>query len=606
MKGIKKLLVYLIPYWKDALFNLIFNLLAISFSIFSVAMAIPFLGILFNNQPIVANQEAWNLSYSTLEHNFNYFLSQVILQNDKATALLYISLLVVSMTFFKTLFTYLANYVTANLRNGIVKDVRNQLFDKVLKLPLSYFSDEKKGDLMSRMTNDVNEIESSIIRSLNAIFKDPISILFYLATLLFMSAKLTLFVFVLLPFTGVIIAKIASKLREKSAEAQSRMGTLLSQIEETLSGLRIIKAFNSENRVQDKFLNENHLYTRVMVKMWRRRDLASPLSELLGTIVIVTIMWYGGSLILNGDGALSSQSFMGYLMIFYLIINPTKSFTSAFYNVQKGMASVDRINKILNAKESIIEKENAIKINSFDNKIEYKDLQFAYEEETVLQNINITIEKGKTIALVGQSGSGKSTLVDLLPRFYDYKTGKILIDGKEIKELKIKSLRNLFGIVNQESILFNDTIYNNIAFGVENAKEEDIIQAAQIANAHDFITATPESYQTNIGDRGNKLSGGQKQRISIARAILKNPPILILDEATSALDTESEKLVQDALNNLMKNRTSIVIAHRLSTVKDADEIIVLHEGKIVERGKHEELLSLSGFYAKLHKLQMFE
>ena len=606
MKGFNKLLRYIIPYWKDAVLNLFLNLNAIAFSIFSVGMAIPFLGILFDNQEIVTNKIELTLSYASFEHNFNYYLSQIIINSDKATALLIISLMVVVMTFFKTLFTYLANYITARLRNGVVKDIRNKIFDKSLALALSYFSEEKKGDIMSRMTNDVNEVEASVIRSLNAIFKDPLSIIFYLGTLLFMNVRLTLFVFVLLPFTGGIISRIASKLKQKSAEAQSRMGNLLTQIEETLGGLRIIKAFNSETRVQNKFYEENERYTNVMINMWRRKDLAGPLSEFLGTIVIVSIMWYGGSLILDSESQLSSQSFMGYLMIFYLIIAPTKSFTAAFYNIQKGMASMDRINEILEAELTISEKENAAEVIEFNHKIEYKNLSFAYEQDMVLQNIQLTIEKGKMIALVGQSGSGKSTLVDLLPRFYDYEKGEILIDGKSIKNFKIKSLRSLFGIVNQESILFNDTIYNNIAFGVDSTTEEQVMYAAKIANAHDFITATPKGYSTNIGDRGSKLSGGQKQRISIARAILKNPPILILDEATSALDTESEKLVQDALTSLMKNRTSIVIAHRLSTVKDADEICVLHEGKIVERGKHDQLLDLNGVYSRLHKLQMFE
>jgi subfamily B ATP-binding cassette protein MsbA len=456
------------------------------------------------------------------------------------------------------------------------------------------------------MTNDVNEVEASVIRSLNTLFQDPLSIIFYLATLLFMSVKLTLFVFVLLPITGGVISRIASKLRQKSAEAQSSMGVLLTQIEETLGGLRIIKAFNSEDRVKSKFYKENQHYTNVMIKMWRRKDLASPLSELLGTVTIVTIMWFGGKLILSGESHLTSQAFLGYLMVFYLIINPTKSFTSAFYSVQKGMASMDRINEVLDATDSIVQKSDAKDVHLFINKIEYKNLSFSYGADKVLQDINLTIEKGKMIALVGPSGGGKSTLVDLMPRFYDNQEGEILIDGVNVKDLKLKDLRGLFGIVNQESILFNDTIANNIAFGADSATDDDIIMAAKIANAHDFIMATPDGYQTNIGDRGSKLSGGQKQRLSIARAILKNPPILILDEATSALDTESERLVQDALGNLMKNRTSIVIAHRLSTVKNADEICVIQSGRIVERGRHDELLALDGVYSKLHKLQMFE
>lgn len=605
MKKIFKLFRLVIPYWQQATFSILSNLLSIVFSVFSVTMAIPFLGILFDNQNLVTTGVPFAFSYDSLEHNFNYWLSQIIVDYGKPAALMYISMLVVSMVFFKTLFAYLADYFISPLRNGIVRDLRNKLFDKILTLQLGYFSEEKKGDLISRITTDVNEIEVSIIRSLNSVFKEPMSIIIYLGTLIFMSPQLTLFVFFMLPITGGIIGRIAKNLRKNSADAQKRHGFILSLIEETLGALRVIKVFNSEKRVADRFENENQGYTNVMVKMSRRKDLASPLSEFLGTLVVVSIMWYGGQMILNGTSSLTSQAFIGYLMVFYLIINPVKAFSSVYYNIQKGLASVDRVNAVLDTPVTIFDSADAAPVHEFNHKIEYKNVSFKYQKDYVLKDINLTIEKGKTIALVGQSGSGKSTMVDLLPRIYDITEGEILIDGVNIKSLKLKDLRSLMGNVNQESILFNDTIRNNIAFGVDNATDEAIEHAARIANAHDFIMETPNGYNTNIGDRGSKLSGGQKQRLSIARAVLKNPPIMILDEATSALDTESEKLVQDALYKLMANRTSIVIAHRLSTVKHADEICVMHEGRIVERGKHDQLLALNGIYTKLHNLQMF-
>lgn len=605
MNRFLKIVKYIVPYWSSAVFNILFNFLAVVFSLFSFTMVAPFLGILFNNQPIVTNPVDFEFNAQAIQKFFNYHLSQIIIERGNEDALLFVVVLVIIMVFFKTTFMYLANYVIAPLRNGVVRDIRNAIYKKVLKLQLGFFSNERKGDIISRMTGDVQEIETSVIRSLNIIFKEPLTIIVYLGWLIYMSFNLTLFVFVLLPLTGLVIGRIGKSLRKRSAEGQRRMGNLLSIIEETLSGLRIIKAFNSEQKVDAKFTSENERYTRVMIKMWRRRDLAMPLSELLGTIVVVLVMLYGGTMVLKNTGDISSSELITYLVIFSQIINPAKSFSSAYYNIQKGMASAERIDKILDAEVKIKDSETAKPVHTFGSAIQYNNISFKYVEDIVLKNINLKIEKGKTVALVGHSGSGKSTMVDLLPRFYDVIEGNILIDDQDIRDLKVTDLRGLMGIVNQESILFNDTIFNNIAFGVENATEEDVINAAKVANAHDFILETENGYQTNIGDRGDKLSGGQRQRISIARAVLKNPPILILDEATSSLDTESERLVQDALTNLMKNRTSIVIAHRLSTVKHVDEICVLDEGIIVERGTHEELIKLSGTYKKLHDLQMF-
>ncbi|MBT3208906.1 MAG: ABC transporter ATP-binding protein [Bacteroidetes bacterium] len=605
MKKFYKILKYIFPYWKNASVNMIFILLSVIFGLFSFTMAIPFLGILFENQELITEKVVFEFNLESMQHNFNYYLSQIIIEKGAKAALVFVSIIMVIFVLLKTSFLYFGKYIMAPLRNGVVKDIRNKIYNKILNLQLSYFSDEKKGDIMSRITNDVQEIEVSIIRSIDVLFQVPITIIIYIVALFVMSFELTLFVLILLPVTGYLIGRIGKSLRKKSFRAQTKMGVLLTIIEETLSGLRIIKAFNAEKKSKKKFEDENHDYTKIMISMWRRRDLAVPLSEFLGTIVIVILMWYGGSMVLNNQSSLSSQEFIGFIIIFSQIINPAKALTSAFYNIQKGMASSERIEKILEAETTIVEKENPLEIKEFKSSIVYKNVHFRYDTENVLKNINLTIEKGKTIALVGQSGSGKSTLVDLLARFYDVSKGDILIDGQSIKDYKIVDLRNLMGNVNQESILFNDTIFNNISFSFENASSEQVISAAKVANAHNFIETTENSYMSNIGDRGNKLSGGQKQRISIARAVLKNPPILILDEATSALDTESERLVQDALTNLMKNRTSIVIAHRLSTVQFADEICVLHQGEIVERGKHKDLIQLNGNYKKLHDLQMF-
>ena len=594
------------PYKSKVMLNFLFNLLGAIFGAFSFALMIPALEVLFGTQNLVLAKPEWSFSMEALTQMFNYYVSLVIEQYGHHNALVFIGAFIVVTVFLKVGFTYLASYVMIALRNGIVLDIRSDIYRKIIKLPLGFFSEEKKGDIMARMTSDVQEVENSIANSLEMMFKNPIIILIYLLIMIYMSWSLTMFVFIMLPFTGIIIGRIGRSLKKQSVKGQNKLGDILSIIEEDLSGLRVIKAFNAEQKATNRFEKENINYKIIMNRLMWRRHLAHPMSEFLGTIVIIVVLWYGGRLILKGEGSLTAAEFMGYLIFFYGIINPAKAFSTALYSIEKGMASMHRIDKILMAESTIVEKPDAKGLKQFNKSINYQEVSFSYGTNMVLKNITLDIPKGKTIALVGKSGSGKTTMVDLLPRFWDVVEGEILIDGIDIRDLKIKDLRNLIGNVNQEPILFNDTIYNNIAFGLEETSKEEVVKAAKIANAHEFIMESEHGYDTIIGDRGDKLSGGQKQRISIARAVLSNPPILILDEATSALDTESEKLVQDALENLMKNRTSLVIAHRLSTIKNADIICVLHQGKIVEKGSHEDLLKLNGHYTRLHKMQFHD
>jgi len=606
MRNLTKILKYAIPYWGFAALNVIFNIIGVLFSLVSFAAIIPVLNILFKLEATVTSAPplAWN--FESIKLNFYYLISQMIERYGELHTLAYICIIIVVVFFLKNLFRYLAMFYIAEVRNGVVKDIRNAMYKKVLILPLSYYSEQRKGDIMSRMTTDVQEVEWSIMSSLEMMFRDPITIISYLVTLFIMNYELTLMVIILLPLSGLLIGRIGRSLKRTSTKGQVKMGELLSTIEETLGGLRIIKAFNAIGWANDNFNQTNHKYNRLMVKLYRKRDLASPLSEFLGIAVSVFVIYYGGRIILNPDSSMDAAIFISYIAIFSQIINPIKSLSTAAYNIQKGAASVDRIEHVLKAEELITEKENALHLTGFSKKIEYRNISFRYNQDDVLTDINLVVQKGKTIALVGASGSGKSTLVDLLPRFYDAVKGEILIDEIPIKDLVISDLRGLMGIVSQETILFNGTVFENIAFGLNNMSEEAVIAAAKVANAHEFIMQMPDGYQTNIGDRGIKMSGGQRQRLSIARAVLRNPPILILDEATSALDTESERLVQEALLNLMKNRTSIVIAHRLSTVQFADEIVVLQKGRIVERGTHAELMERTGVYRKLHDLQTFE
>jgi len=603
MKKFRRLFVYIKPYWGLAILNAIFNVLGAVFALFSLTMAIPFLGVLFDIQEPVRNKLPLAFNVESIQHNFNYFLTNQIDNHGKIAALLLVCVVVIMSSLFKNFCIFLANYFMAPIRNGVIRDIRNKLYNKILKLPLSYFSNERKGDILSRMSSDIQEVEWSIMSSIEMIFRDPLTILIYFFTLLFMSYELTLLVLVLLPLSGFVIGKIGKTLRKQSNQGQRRMGGILSVVEETLSGLRIIKGFNAEPKMKERFNSMNSFYTQLMIKIFRRRYLASPLSEFMGTIVLVIMMYYGGSMVLNDKSYLSPQEFIAYIIIFSQIINPAKAFSQAYYNIQKGMASLDRIEAVLFADDIIYEKAEPISVTEFKSCIEFINVSFKYKDEYVVKNVNLKIEKGKTIAFVGPSGAGKSTIADLIPRFFDVSDGDILIDGVSIKDYKISDLRNLMGIVTQQPILFNDTFYNNIAFGAINTTEEKIKDACIVANAYDFIKVYPNHLYTNIGDSGDKLSGGQKQRISIARAVLKNPPILILDEATSSLDTESERLVQDALTKLMNNRTSIVIAHRLSTIINADEIFVINNGEIVERGNHTELINLNGLYKRLHDIQ---
>ena len=594
------------PYKKYLAMTVVFNILSAVLNIFSFAALIPILQILFRTEGTGTATQLmpWSLNNlkEVLANNADYYVTQLIGNVGATTTLLLIGLFLAFATFLKTGAYFLSSATIIPIRTGVVRDIRNQLYQKITSLPLGFFSDERKGDIIARMTGDVGEIESSIMSSLDMLFKNPILIISYFTALLFISWQLTLFTLFFVPIFGWFMGFVGRKLKRKSIEAQSLWSDTMSQVEETLGGLRIIKAFCAEEKMNNRFSNINNNYRTSVQRVNIRQQMAHPMSEFLGTVLIIIVLWVGGILVLDQQ-MLSGPTFIYYLVMLYSIINPLKDFSKAGYNIPKGLASMERVDKILKAVNTIKEPAQPKHIASFEHQIEFRHVSFRYGEQWVLKDVNLVIEKGKTVALVGQSGSGKSTLVDLIPRYYDVQEGEVLIDGINVKDLGIHDLRQLIGNVNQEAILFNDSFRNNITFGVDNATQEQVEQAARIANAHEFIMQTEHGYDTNIGDRGGRLSGGQRQRVSIARAILKNPPILILDEATSALDTESERLVQDALERLMKTRTTVAIAHRLSTIKNADEICVMHEGEIVERGTHDELIKLGGYYKKLHDMQ---
>ncbi len=607
MKGIIIVLKrFLPPYKKYVALSFLFNIITALLNVFSLATIIPILQVLFKVNTKTFEFISWgSQDISTIDlflNNANWYFSHLIEIYGGSKTLMYLAVALVILTLLKTGTAYFGSYFTIPIRTGVVKDIRNNINDKILSLSLGFFSEERKGDIMARISGDVNEVENSVMSSLDMLFKNPILVLIYLTTMIILSWQLTLFVFLVLPVMGYVMGTVGKNLKKSSFEAQNKWGELMSQIEETLGGLRIIKAFNAESKISYRFHKSNKEFRKMSNRIARRQQLAHPMSEFLGTLTIAIVLWFGGALILNGTGMIEAATFIYYLTIFYSIINPIKEFSRSAYAVQRGLASMDRIDKILNAKNSISEPSTPSKL-SFKEHIHYKDVWFKYQEEWVLKGIDLKVKKGSTIALVGQSGSGKSTIADLLPRFYDIQKGTLLIDETNVKDCTMHDLRSKIGYVNQEAILFNDTFYNNIAFGVDNTTEEKVIEAAKIANAHEFIMATAEGYQTNIGDRGGKLSGGQRQRISIARAILKNPEILILDEATSALDTDSERLVQEALEKLMQNRTTIIVAHRLSTIKNADIIYVLQDGQIIESGDHNYLLSMDGHYTKLCTMQ---
>ena len=606
MSNFKRIMNYAKPYSKYAWLNIISNILYAVFNVLSVLGFIPVLGILFGQEEKVYEKPVYqglsNL-YSFAEGSLNYQVTKIMETDGINAALLFICLLSFSLFFFKNLFRYGASFFLAYLRNGVIKDLRDVLYRKIVSLPLAYYSDQKKGDVMARMTSDVQEVQVSYLNSIEALVREPLTIVLTLASMFAISAKLTLFVFILLPVSGTIISTISKKLKAQSLLAQQETGNFISFLEETLSGLRIIKGFAAEERLETKFNDSTNRFSKLMTNVLHRKALASPMSEFLGSATIITILWFGGKLVLGSDSSMMPQEFFGYIGLFYLVLNPAKALSTAFYSIQKGNASAMRILEIMDTDNPIKESENPIIKEEFESEIQFSNISFKYEDDWVIKNFNLTIKKGETVALVGQSGSGKSTLANLITRFYDVNQGDISIDGTSLKEMQTRSLRNLMGIVTQDSILFNDTVANNIALGMPDASQQAIEDAAKIANAHDFISELPEGYETNVGDGGNKLSGGQKQRLSIARAVLKNPPIMILDEATSALDTESENLVQNALDNMMKNRTSLVIAHRLSTIQNADKIVVMQKGEIIEQGKHEELIAQKGAYHKLVSMQ---
>ena len=609
MKRFSTILFYLRNQKGNILLYLIFILLSIIFSLLSLAMLAPFLQLLFGKEALVRELPEASFSSAYVITYLKYLLTLLIDKyNNKVYALAAICITVILSVLLKNLFLYLSFRIMIPLRNRVMTTFRDDMYTKILKLPIGFFTEQRKGDIMSRMSNDMNEIEWSIMSTLEGLIRDPLNILIILFTLVFLSPTLSLFLLVLLPATGFIIGRISRKLKKQSNQAQEQQGLILSILDETISGLRVVKAFNAEKLLNNRFLNTSHRLHTLRVKMMFRRDLASPLSEFMGVLVLSCILWIGGQMVLGNEATgeisgLTAEAFITYIVFFTQIINPAKSLSTAFYNAQRGSAAIARVEEILKAPVIVEETPNPKTLTSFNNRIEFKNVSFKYEDVTILDNINLTIEKGKTIALVGSSGAGKSTLADLVPRFHDVSSGELLIDGVNIRDYSLKSLRDQIGIVTQEPILFNDTIASNIALSNPEASLSDIEKAAEIANAHNFISKKEEGYETNIGDRGSKLSGGERQRLTIARAVLKNPPILILDEATSSLDTESERLVQDAINKMMANRTSIVIAHRLSTIRHADEIIVLQRGQIVERGTHDQLIALEGFYHKLVKMQ---
>lgn len=608
MKEFFRILRRFVPPYKHYLaLNIIFNILAAVLTLFSFAIIIPILEMLFQIKDVSYEYMAMadGDAKDVIINNFYYYTQVVIQRWGASAALAMLATLLVIMTALKTGVTYLSSYFIVPMRSGIVRDIRNFVYDKITALPISFFTSERKGDVMARMSGDVAEIENSIMASLDMMFKNPVMIIVCLGMMIAISWQLTVFVLILLPLAGLVMGRVGKLLKRKSLEGQQQWGTLMSNIEETLGGLRIIKAFNAEDKVKKRFHRENDIFFNISNKVARRQSLAHPMSEFLGTAAIAIVLWFGGTLILNGMSSINAASFIYYMVIFYSIINPAKDLSKAMYAIQKGLASMERVDKILNADNPIKDPENPKEISKLRGEISYNDITFSYGSNTVIHNVSLNIPAGATVALVGQSGSGKSTMADLIPRFYDVDSGSITIDGIDVRDLRVHDLRSFMGNVNQEAILFNDSFYNNITFGVKEATMEQVIEAAKIANAHEFIIESEQGYDTNIGDRGCRLSGGQRQRLSIARAILKNPPILILDEATSALDSESEHLVQEALDRLMQDRTTLVIAHRLSTIKNADMICVMHEGRIVESGTHDQLLALNRYYKRLVDMQKF-
>jgi subfamily B ATP-binding cassette protein MsbA len=609
MTYLKKILQFAKPYKRFAILNIISNVFYALFSTLAFISFIPMLRVLFQEEKPISTKPVWNGEFGNIKDfandYSNYFLNQQVEQYGEVAALVSICITVIVLFFLKNLFNYLALYFIANLRNGMLKDIRNRIYDKIVELPVSFFSEKRKGDFISRITSDVQEIQTSFLSMLELFVKEPLTLIFTLVFMIGISPKLTLFVLVFLPLAGLLISTIGKKLKSQSTQAQQENANFLTIVEESLSSLKIIKGFNAEDKFKRKFYSSTGRLNQILNTLLHRQNLASPMSEFLGVVVITIILWFGGRMVLI-DNTMDASTFIGFLVLTYNILTPAKAISKATYSIQKGNASAERILEILETESTIQDDRNAVKKESFDDNIEVENINFRYEKENVLKNFSMQVEKGKMIALVGQSGSGKSTIANLITRFYDVNEGLIKLDGHNIKGITKKSLRNLMGLVTQDSILFNDTVKNNIALGKDNATEEEIIDALKVANAWEFVKELPEGLETNIGDSGNKLSGGQKQRLSIARAVLKNPPIMILDEATSALDTESEKLVQKALENMMKNRTSIVIAHRLSTIQNADKIIVLHRGEIVEQGKHLELLAQKGTYQKLVEMQSFD